>query len=208
MISSPPVGTPCRPWKCSSQPNANWTCGIPLAWLVDGPATVRRLTAQVQAAQMQAAQVQAARPAEPVVRFPRSASPSLIPLRAVGHKPPLLFIYPDTATALTARSVLETLRDDRPVYASAPLWDDVASLGDVIEQAASAIGASPEVGTGVVHIAGHSLGGLLAYELASRLEADGPRVGAVILVDTMVLRPTMPAPLRRRARMALGIPAF
>ena len=116
---------------------------IPLAWLVDGPATVRRLTAQVQAAQMQAAQVQAARPAEPVAGVPRSASPSLIPLRAVGHKPPLLFIYPDTATALTARSVLETLRDDRPVYAFAPLWDDVASLGDVVEQAASAMELRP-----------------------------------------------------------------
>jgi amino acid adenylation domain-containing protein len=181
---------------------------IPLAWLLDGPATVRRLTAQVQAAQVQAAQVHAARQAEPVARSPRSASPSLIPLRAVGHKPPLLFIYPDTATALAARSVLDTLRDDRPVYAFATLWDDVASLDDVVEQAASAIGASPEVGTGVLHIAGHSLGGLLAYELASRLEADGPRVGAVILVDTTVLPPTLPAPLRRRARMALGIPPF
>jgi thioesterase domain-containing protein/acyl carrier protein len=191
---------------------------IPLAWLFDGPATVRRLTAQVQAAQLQAAQVQAAqvqaaevqaaRPAQPVASSPRSAAPSLIPLRAVGHKPPLLFIYPATAVALTARSVLGTLRDDRPVYAFAPLWDDGTSLDDAVEQAASAIRASPEVGTGVVHIAGHSLGGLLAYELASRLEADGPRVGAVILVDTIVLRPTTPAPLRRRARMALGIPAF
>ena len=191
---------------------------IPLAWLFDGPATVRRLTAQVQAAQMQAAEVEAAevnaaqilaaRPAEPVARSRRSASPSLIPLRTVGDKPPLLFIYADTATALTARSVLETLRDDRAVYVFAGLWDDVVSLGDVVEQAASAIGASPEVGTGVLHIAGHSLGGLLAYELASRLEADGPRVGAVILVDTVVLPPMMPAPLRRRARMALGIPPF
>ncbi|MGD0811296.1 MAG: amino acid adenylation domain-containing protein, partial [Acidimicrobiales bacterium] len=159
---------------------------IPLAWLFDGPATVRRLTAQVQAAQMQAAEVEAAEvnaaqilaasPAEPVARSRRSASPSLIPLRTVGDKPPLLFIYADTATALTARSVLETLRDDRAVYVFAGLWDDVVSLGDVVEQAASAIGASPEVGTGVLHIAGHSLGGLLAYELASRLEADGPRV--------------------------------
>jgi len=181
---------------------------IPLTWLVDGPATVRRLTAQVQAAQVQAAQVQAARPAEPVARSWRSASPSLIPLRAVGHKPPLLFIYADTAAVLTARSVLGTLRDDRPVYAFAPRWDDVGSLPDVVEQAASAIGASPEVGTGVVHIAGHSLGGLLAYELASRFGADGPRVGALILVDTIVLPTPVHVPLRRRARFALGIPAF
>ena len=64
--------------------------------------------------------------------------------------------------------------------------------------------------TGPLHLVGHSIGGLFAYEATPLLEASGQSVGALVLVDTLtpqVSRLVHP-PLRRRVRVALGIPPF
>ena len=137
------------------------------------------------------------------------SSAHVIPLRVTGGRPPLFVIFTDATTALSARALAEALHPDRPVYALAPIWTNVASRSELAHRFASVI---TELSPGLAHLAGHSLGGLLAYETAGLLDGSGHAVGTTILVDTVTpgaarLRYRR-SRLRRRVRVALRIPAF
>jgi amino acid adenylation domain-containing protein len=170
---------------------------LPLAWFFGGPVTVRRLAAELR----DNSEVLSASDNE-------SASLLVIPVRAEGDKPPLFVIYANPGAALSAGALTETLDRDQPVYALAPIWTDIASRKELTEQIASAI---TEITTGLIHLAGHSIGGLLAYETAALLEELGQSLGALVLIDTFTpeaSRTGRRVRFRRRVRMALRIPAF
>ena len=171
---------------------------LPLAWCFSGPVTVRRLAAELR--EHSEGGLSASHDA--------SASPLVIPVRAEGNRPPLFIIYASPSAALSAGALTQTLDPDQPVYALAPIWTDVASRNELAERMASAI---KEITTGLIHLAGHSLGGLVAYETAALLEGDGQPLGALILIDAVTpeaSRTGRRERLRRRVRIALRIPAF
>jgi len=170
---------------------------LPLAWCFSGPVTVRRLAAELR----ENSEVLSA-------SDDASAAPLVIPVRTEGDRPPLFIIYANPGAALSAGALSETLNRDQPVYALAPIWTDIASRKELTEQMASAI---TEITTGSIHLAGHSIGGLLAYETAALIEADGQSLGALVLIDAFTpeaSRTGRRVRLRRRVRMALRIPAF
>jgi amino acid adenylation domain-containing protein len=174
-------------------------CRLPLDWCFSGPITVHRLAMKVQEV-LDAGSVGA---------HDEARSAHVIPLRVTGGKPPLFVIFADAAMALSARALAEALHPDRPVYALAPIWTNVASRSELARRIASVI---TELSPWMAHLAGHSVGGLLAYETAGLLDDSGHTVGTTILVDTVTPGAARLSyrrqPLRRRVRVALRLPAF
>jgi amino acid adenylation domain-containing protein len=171
---------------------------LSLAWCLSGPVTIRRLAAELREHSERGLSASHA----------ASASPLVIPVRAEGNRPPLFIIYTSPSAALSAGALTQTLDPDQPVYALAPIWTDVASRKELAEQMASAI---TEITTGLIHLAGHSFGGLVAYETAALLERDGRPLGALILIETLTpeaFRTGRRERLGRRMRIVLRIPAF
>ena len=137
-----------------------------------------------------------------------TSSPShlVMPMRLTGSRAPVFLIFANPAGAVSARFVTESLDAGRVVHALAPIWSEVDSLQQVVDQMTDTVVA--ETGSGLVHLVGHSLGGLVVYEMAGRLEAAGRRAGALVLIDTVV--PHLPGrpTYRRRLRPTLGVPAL
>jgi len=142
---------------------------LPLTWLIDGPASIRRLSQEL-------------RVAAPNPDAADSTSPLVVPLRVAGRKPPLFLLYADAQALLSARFLVPVMATDRPLYAIAPNWTSGSTVRDSIDAVAAAIDASA---VGPVHLVGHSIGGEFAYEIAAQRMASGRPVGAVVLVDTI-----------------------
>ena len=170
---------------------------LPLAWLADKPLTVRRLALRAYADSPNYAEEGSGATAA-VIR----------PVRGDSQLSPVFLIYADAPNALSARFVADAFGPGRPIYTMSPDWAEVASLAEIIDKLVARISEIPGE---MIHLAGHSLGGVVAYELSSRLEATGRRVGMVALVDTIAPGAgyaVRKVRLRRRLRLALGIQAF
>ena len=142
---------------------------IPLGNMFAGGATIRTL-ARMVAASRAGRQREGAR--ETLV----------VPVQAGDGEPPLFFIHADATGVLSTRNMVGAFGAARPVYALAPRWDRVQSLEPLVDELAATISAiSPG---GMVHLAGHSIGGLVAYEVGGRLQGSGVRLGMVCLVDS------------------------
>ncbi|MDQ0937488.1 amino acid adenylation domain-containing protein [Streptomyces turgidiscabies] len=138
---------------------------------------------------------------------------TVVRIRPDGDLDPLFLVHPVGGNVLCYRTLATALRPGRPVYGlsapglSAPddtasddtASDDTASDGAVSHGAASdgtAPATVPELAAahvaalrgvrphGPYHLAGWSLGGLLAYEMAHQLRADGEEVATLTLLDT------------------------
>ncbi|MEQ8484113.1 MAG: amino acid adenylation domain-containing protein [Pseudomonadales bacterium] len=113
----------------------------------------------------------------------------LVPLRAHGEQPPLFCLYGvETYQALAAH-----LSDDRPVYgmmvpSEMRLFDDTDD-GSRVELSVEELADEYLVlirerqPQGPYHLAGFSIGGVLAFEIAQRLRADGERIGLLAMMD-------------------------
>jgi thioesterase domain-containing protein/acyl carrier protein len=115
----------------------------------------------------------------------------VVPLRATGTKPPLFCIY----GVLLYRELMEQLPDDQPVY-GVYLQEEVdllkqgrSALSDSVFSSVAAIAAlylqvirklRPH---GPYYLAGESFGGVVAFEMAQQLQADGEDVALVALMD-------------------------
>jgi amino acid adenylation domain-containing protein len=115
----------------------------------------------------------------------------VVPLRATGTKPPLFCIY----GVLLYRELMEQLPDDQPVY-GVYLQEEVdllkqgrSALSDSVFSSVTAIAAlylqvirklRPH---GPYYLAGESFGGVVAFEMAQQLQADGEDVALVALMD-------------------------
>lgn len=111
---------------------------------------------------------------------------SMLPLRAHGDRPPLFCIHPGSGLSWSYAGLLKHIPRDVPVYgiqASGLLRPDDMP-GTVKEMAARYAeeirGVQPE---GAYHLLGWSFGGIVAYETAVRLQAQGAQIGLLALLD-------------------------
>jgi amino acid adenylation domain-containing protein len=112
--------------------------------------------------------------------------PELVPIREHGSLPPLFIAHGLGSHLLLFRGLAEELGDDQPVYGiqlAAPL---TAQASDLTLEAMAAriveeICALDPVGP--YYLAGHSLGGLLIFEIATQLLRKGKEIGLLALLD-------------------------
>jgi amino acid adenylation domain-containing protein len=115
------------------------------------------------------------------------APATLVPISPQGGGQPLFFIHPAGGNVFCYRALACALKDDRPVYGVAchsvetngmrlPAIEEIALryLRDIRRLQES----------GPYYLAGWSLGGLIAYQIARALREEGVAVGLLALLDT------------------------
>jgi len=111
----------------------------------------------------------------------------LIEFQASGSKTPLFFVHPGGGNVFSYYELARCLGSDRPFYAfqEPGLYKEQALLTSIEDMAAYYIGAmktaQPE---GPYFIGGWSFGGIVAFEMARQLFAQGQKVGRLLLLDT------------------------
>jgi acyl carrier protein len=114
------------------------------------------------------------------------ASALLVPVQAHGTRPALFFIHADEASMLTLRHFTGPLGPDQPVLGLLPervgyRFDQKRSVEDLATTMVAALhSVQPH---GPYYLAGYSLGGLFAYEVAGQMLAAGEEIGWLGLVD-------------------------
>ncbi|NMO00127.1 amino acid adenylation domain-containing protein [Gordonia sp. TBRC 11910] len=140
-------------------------------------------------------------PAELAAAFDADAgtrtSPALAPLLtlragtapASADNPPLIVVHPAIGLAWSFTSLLPHVDAERTVYGlQNPVLSGAAPATDVGALAADYVARIREVvPRGPYHLLGWSLGGLIAQEMAVRLQRTGDDVGKLILLDSFVL---------------------
>ena len=111
----------------------------------------------------------------------------LVPIQPLGSKPRLFCIHPDHGLVLFYNELAKNLADDQPVYGiqAAGLLEN--QLPDVtIEQMADRYLREIQVlqPVGPYYLAGYSLGGVIAFEMAHRLQSQGQTVAFLGMLDT------------------------
>ncbi|GAA0214560.1 hypothetical protein GCM10009527_007890 [Actinomadura nitritigenes] len=110
---------------------------------------------------------------------------TLLPIRTAGARPPVFFVHPAGGLAWSYLQFQRHLGPDQPIYGlqgSAFTREDLP--GSVEEMARDYIEQIRTVRpSGPYHLVGWSLGGLIAYEMAVRLQEAGERVGLLGLID-------------------------
>ncbi|MFI6516695.1 amino acid adenylation domain-containing protein [Spirillospora sp. NPDC050679] len=110
----------------------------------------------------------------------------LLPIRAAGTRPPLFFVHPAGGLAWPYFQFQRHLGPDQPIYglqARAFTQDELP--GSVEEMAEDYLALIRTVQPhGPYHLAGWSLGGLVAYQMATRLQADGEQVALLTMIDS------------------------
>ncbi|WP_245919945.1 amino acid adenylation domain-containing protein [Actinomadura mexicana] len=109
----------------------------------------------------------------------------LLPIRASGTRPPLFVVHPAGGLAWGYLQFQRHLGADQPIYGlqaraftRSRLPESIAEMADDYLEQIRAVQPS-----GPYHLAGWSLGGLVAYEMALRLQAAGERVALLALID-------------------------
>ena len=110
----------------------------------------------------------------------------LVPIREHGSLPPLFIAHGLGSHLLLFRELAEGLGSDQPVYgiqlaAPAGAKLEELSLEAIAARNVEQICAVDPVGP--YHLAGHSLGGLLVFEIASQLRQQGKEIGLLALLD-------------------------
>jgi thioesterase domain-containing protein/acyl carrier protein len=112
----------------------------------------------------------------------------LIPLRLTGSRRPWFCVLTDHRGVVGLRNVLPAVLVDQPVYAiqaidpATPSWRS-SSVEEIATACLRAVRS--RFPAGPYRLGGHSLGGLVAFEMACRLIGDGERVDLVVLLDTL-----------------------
>ena len=122
---------------------------------------------------------------------------SLVPLRAQGTRTPFFLVPPGASTVLSFGSLVRCMDEDQPVYGLEPLGMDGrhAPQFRVEDMAAHYISEIMTVQpTGPYLLGGRCFGGLVAFEMAQQLRAQGQHVALLAILDT--LQPPKPPWLR------------
>jgi aspartate racemase len=112
---------------------------------------------------------------------------SLVPIQPGGSKPPLFCLHLALGHVLFYRDLAHRLGLDQPVYGFQPQGSDGTQLYHtrIEEMAAHYINEMRSLQpVGPYYLAGSSSGGLIAFEMARQLHAQGQKVGLVALFDT------------------------
>ncbi len=117
---------------------------------------------------------------------PESGWPGLVAIQDRGHLPPLFIAHGLGSNLLLFRTLTEELGPNQQVYGIQLAAPDNPRLEDLRLEAFAAryveeiTAVDP---TGPYYLAGHSLGGLLVFEIASQLHARGKQIGLLALLD-------------------------
>jgi thioesterase domain-containing protein/acyl carrier protein len=150
---------------------------ISLAAFVEGSVTVAGLAGTIEATRGGAA----------AGRIAGAAGRGAIPIQPHGTRPILFFALADERSLLALRHFTAPLGPDQPVLALLPervdrRFDRSGSVEDLATPMLETVReAQPH---GPYFLAGYSLGGMFAYEMAGRLRAAGEQVGWLGLLDT------------------------
>jgi amino acid adenylation domain-containing protein len=111
---------------------------------------------------------------------------SLVPMRENGSSPPLFISHGLGSHLLLFRELADELGSDQPVYGIQLAAPNTAKVGELNLEAIAArnveeICALDPVGP--YYLAGHSLGGLLVFEIAAQLLRKGKEIGLLALLD-------------------------
>jgi amino acid adenylation domain-containing protein len=135
-----------------------------------------------------------------------AADPLAIALKPRGRLAPLFFVPGWGGAVVPLRALARALPAERPLHTFdlGRFGADGLPAGTVGDVADAIVGAirriQPE---GPYAIAGFSMGGLIAYEVARRLEAGGARIERVIVLDARVPGSLRRAPLPVRIALHL-----
>ena len=128
---------------------------------------------------------------------PPPALTSLVPLRRQGSRTPLFLVPPGASTVLSFGSLVQCLDADQPVYGLEPLgmdgrhepqWRVEAMAAHYIDEIMTVQPQGPYL------LGGRCFGGLVVFEMAQQLRAQGQQVALLAILDT--LQPPKPAWLR------------
>ncbi|MDR9897010.1 amino acid adenylation domain-containing protein [Aetokthonos hydrillicola Thurmond2011] len=111
----------------------------------------------------------------------------LIPLQIKGNKTPLFLVHPAGGYGLIYSFLANKLDQNQPVYAlqSQGLDGKQQPLSSIKSMASAYIKVMREIQPfGSYLIGGYSLGGLIAFEIASQLESVGESVQNLLIIDT------------------------
>jgi thioesterase domain-containing protein/acyl carrier protein len=126
-------------------------------------------------------------------------SSRLVKLHEAGERIPTVYVHSGAGGMLTLRKFSAVLGPDQPLYGIQALVDreiEEGAIGGVPAVAAECLAALLKVQPhGPYVLAGHSIGGHIAYEMAVRLQQRGERVLMLGLLD-----PAGPHTLRLRGR--------
>jgi amino acid adenylation domain-containing protein len=123
--------------------------------------------------------------------FSATPTSAVLPLRRTGTKRPLFCVHPASGLALSYIDLAQNLDQEQPVYAfqSVGLGADVVLHSSIEEMAAHYCKLLRKLDpVGPYNIAGHSFGGLVAYEMAQQLAAAGHPVSVLALLDAAPTR--------------------
>ncbi|MEM1026562.1 MAG: alpha/beta fold hydrolase [Planctomycetota bacterium] len=127
--------------------------------------------------------------------------PILVPLRPEGDRPPLFVLSGRGGSVTCYAKLLPHLPEDQPVLGlqlpgvapgTEPI-DDAVALAGVLKDVI--VSAAP---TGPIRLLGYSFGGLLAFEIARQLDAEGRRPQWVGIVDHHAAGSRRKLPKRQR----------
>lgn len=113
---------------------------------------------------------------------------SLVPIREGGSKPPLYLVHGGGLHVLFYQNLVKYLDEDQPIYAlqAKGLNDGEEPLDRIEDMAAHYIGEVLEHNpSGPYNLAGYSLGGLIAWEMAKQLQEMGREVPVLALFDSV-----------------------
>jgi surfactin family lipopeptide synthetase A len=110
----------------------------------------------------------------------------LVPVQPYGTRPVLFFIHADEASMLTLRHFTGPLGPDQPVLGLLPervgyRFDQTRNVEDLATTMVAAVRSLQPHGP--YYLAGYSMGGLFAYEVAGQLLAAGEEIGWLGLID-------------------------
>ena len=162
-------GTSLRAMRLLASVEREFGVPLPLAAFFGGNATVATMAALIEAY-----------PAE------QASDRTAVPIRTVGSGPVLFFVHPHEPAMLTLRHFTRALGPEQRVMGLLPEQPTSRSRSSPSVEDL----AAPMVGTiratqpgGPYYVAGFSLGGLLAYEVATQLRACGEEVAWLAVLD-------------------------
>jgi len=113
----------------------------------------------------------------------------LVELQAAGSQLPLFFAHPGGGGALCYLDLARCLGSDQPFYGfqTPGLYGERAYFTTIEDMASHYIEAMRAIqAEGPYFLGGWSLGGVVAYEMAQQLVAQGEKVGQLLLLDCSV----------------------
>ncbi len=115
----------------------------------------------------------------------REGRGALVPIQPSGTRPPLFLVHPVGGSVLCYAELARKLGSDQPVFG---LQVPPGAPPRSIEAMASAyLEALRDVQPrGPYHLGGWSMGGVVAYEMARQLQAQGDTVSTLALIDVLV----------------------